>query len=371
MPTTSGETPPQPGAGPVRLALVGSGYRAGMVLRLARRLPHLLSVTCVLVRREAAATEVRERWGLPAARDVAGLLARGRPELAVVAAAAPDVLADLVGRGVHVLQETPPAPDLPALRRTWERVGPSGLVHVAEQYPRNPVNAARRSVVRGGAIGTPTSAQVSSTQLHHAVALLRDLLDVGFAPAEVRATTTRAPLLDPLGRAGWTGERAPRELATTIATLDFGDGRTALYDFTETQTRNPLRSRRTVVRGSHGELVDDRLVRWVDPRTVVEQQLVRRQPGTHQDVQGMYLDHISLDGRVVYRNDLAPHRLTDEEIAVTTLLREAGTWARGLGPGPYPLAEGAQDQLLGLAIEEAAATGRPVRTGAEAWAPTG
>jgi hypothetical protein len=42
-------------------------------------------------------------------------------------------------------------------------------------------------------------------------------------------------------------------------------------------------------------------------------------------------------------------------------------WVRGEGPPPYPLADGLQDHLLGLAIEESARVGRLVVTAAEPW----
>ena len=61
-------------------------------------------------------------------------------------------------------------------------------------------------------------------------------------------------------------------------------------------------------------------------------------------------------------------RLSDEEIAVADLLERTLRWRRGEGDPPYPLAEGCQDQMLSLAIGEAAATGMPVTTGIEAWA---
>jgi hypothetical protein len=44
------------------------------------------------------------------------------------------------------------------------------------------------------------------------------------------------------------------------------------------------------------------------------------------------------------------------------------SWVRGEGPPPYPLADGMQDHLIALAIEQAADTDRTVTTTAEAWA---
>ena len=99
--------------------------------------------------------------------------------------------------------------------------------------------------------------QVSSTQQYHAVSLIRGLLGAGRGAVTVRATRFTAPLMSPLSRAGWTDEEEAHPTTTTIATLDFGEGRSGVYDFTEQQTRNQLRFRRLTVRGSAGELHND------------------------------------------------------------------------------------------------------------------
>jgi hypothetical protein len=61
-------------------------------------------------------------------------------------------------------------------------------------------------------------------------------------------------------------------------------------------------------------------------------------------------------------------RLSEDDIGVATLLERTGAWARDEGPEPYPLAEGLQDHLISVAIEESLATGRDVTTTTEAWA---
>ncbi len=339
---------------PARYAVIGRGWRAKFFVRLARLMPERFCVTGNVTR----------------AADLAELVRVGRPEFVVTAvpwAANPGYVEELVGRGVAVLSETPPAPDLAGLRALWSRVGASGLVQVAEQYLLLPGHAARLSLVSGGIIGTPTSAQLSSTHGYHAVSVLRGMLAVGFADAMVQARAFTAPLADPLTRDGWRGAETVRDAATTIATLDFGTA-TGLYDFTDNQWWNPLRARRIVVRGSHGELVDDRVVRLADPRSPVESVLLRRQTGRDLNLEGADLDHISFDGEVVYRNPFAGARLSDEDIAIATMLERTVRWRRGEGPAPYPLAEACQDHLIALAIEESAATGEAVTTGREGWA---
>ena len=54
-----------------------------------------------------------------------------------------------------------------------------------------------------------------------------------------------------------------------LAAIDFGDGLSGLYDFTDNQWHNQLRLRRIVIRGSHGEISDDDIVRLAGPRTIV------------------------------------------------------------------------------------------------------
>jgi predicted dehydrogenase len=353
--------------------VVGSGWRAEMFWRLAEG---LVGVECL-------GAVVRTPRELPV--PVFTSLDQVSPDFVVTAvpwAANPVVIADAVRRGLPVLAETPPAPDAAGLRALWAQVGDSGLVQVAEQYLLVPAHAARLAAVRSGIIGTPTQVQVSSTHMYHAVAMMRGLLGAGHGPVTVRASRTTAPLVDPLTRAGWTGDDTPKPATTTIATLDFGgmpsdrsrvaagrsDGRlSGLYDFTDNQWHNQLRFRRILVRGTHGELRDDEVVRLTGPRTIVRTPLVRRQTGYDLDLDGFETDTITLGDQVLFRNPYQGHRWNDEEIAIATLLDTTAAWVRGDGPPPYPLAEGAQDHLIALAIEESAETDTPVTTGVQAW----
>src|SRR5256714_4804332 len=255
-------------------AVVGAGWRAGFFWRLAASLPDL---TCV-----GAVVRTPRDLPVPAFGSLAGCLRSARPDFVVTAVpwpATPAAITGAVACGVPVLAETPPAPDLAGLRALWAEVGGSGLVQVAEQYLLMPSHAARAALVRSGAIGTPTQVQVSSTHQYHAVSLMRGLLRAGRGAVTVRAVRTTAPLVDPLTRDGWTDDPEPKPATTTIATIDFGGGRSGVYDFTGNQWHNQLRFRRVLVRGTHGELRDDAVVRLVRPRTIVRYPLVLRQTG--------------------------------------------------------------------------------------------
>jgi predicted dehydrogenase len=357
-------------AQPATFGLVGSGWRSEFFHRLARAMPDLLRITGVVTRSAERGDEVSKAWGLPSVRTSEELLAVEKPDFVVASvprAQMPETTRDLVDLGVPVLVETPPAPDLAGLRSLWADVGSSGLVQVAEQYLLMPGHAVRLALVREGLIGAPTSVQVSSTHMFHTVSMIRGLLDVRMADVTVNARDFTAPLLDSLDRAGWHSDAVLEPRTTTLAMLDFGDGRHGLYDFTDGQWFNPVRSNRIVVRGTVGEIVDDRLVRLVDPITPVESPFMARRTGIDLNLEGNDLVHISVDGRVVYRNPFVGTRLSEDDIAVAAILRDTGAWARGEGPEPYPLAEGCQDHAIALAIEESARTGTDVRVTGEPW----
>jgi predicted dehydrogenase len=335
----------------VSFAVVGAGFRAAAFWRTA----------ALIGNPRCAGVVARSPRSLPVPvfESIAECLRVAAPDFLVTAlprTVTPAVVTEAAGYGVPVLAETPPAADLPGMRRLWDAVGGTGLVQVAEQYLLMPTHTARRAVVRAGKIGTPNQVQVSSTQLYHAVSLIRGLLGAGRQSVRVRATRHVAPLVDPLNRAGWTDDPAPRAATTTIATLDLGAGRSGLYDFTDNQTRNQLRFRRLLVRGSHGELRDDEVVRLAAARTIVRTPLVRTADGD-----------LALGPEVFFRNPWKGLPLNDDEIATARLLRATADWVRGAAPPPYPLAEGLHDHQVGLAIEEAAGTGRTVVTSVEPW----
>lgn len=354
---------------PARFGLIGTGWRSAFFARLARQAPEAFTVSGVVTRSGERAAEVRRDWGVPTFTDVDSLIA-SEPEFVVPCVPWSQMgptTTDLVRSEVKVLAETPPAADLEGLRQLWSDVGACGLVQVAEQYLYMPQHAARLRLCREGMIGDVTSVQVSSTHQYHAISMIRGFLDVGRGPVRVSAQSFTAPLANPLGREGWSGSAEPVPLETTLATLDFGAGRTGLYDFTDSQWWNPLRANRIVVRGTTGEIVDQSVTRLVDPTTTVESHLVRRQAGIDLNLEGVDLQHVSIDGRVVYRNAFAGARFSEDDLAVADLLAAMAAWCRGSGPPPYPLAEACADHQIALAIEESVRARQEVTTSGEGW----
>lgn len=349
------------GTAPHSFVLVGWGYRSRAWLAAAQGLGLRCAGVVVRTPRE---TPVPAFSSLGEALDASGA---GFVVSSVSWDQAPVVVADAVRRGVPVMTETPPAADAEGLRRLWGEVGASGLVQVAEQYPRYPSHAARLALVRSGVLGTPTQVQVSSTQTYHAVSLIRAHLDLPMGPATVRATAVSAPLLQPLARGGWTGATEPGPATTTYGVIDFGGRASGVYDFTDLQTRNLLRHRRLVVRGTHGELDGDTLVRWGGPETILTSRLERRQSGHDLDMSGFDSETISHGGDVLWRNPSVGRHWSDDEHATAAILSAMAAWVDGSGPEPYPLRDGLEDAALGFALEESAALDRPVEITDQPW----
>jgi predicted dehydrogenase len=353
---------------PTPFGIVGCGWRADFYLRIAAALPDRFAVAGMVVRRAARGQEYERRFGVPTFRTLDELLAR-QPEFVVTSvpwAANPEIVVELAGRGVPVLSETPPAPDLGGLLALYRDVGPDAIVEVAEQYPHLPTYASSIFLAREGALGRVSTAYVSATQTYHAVALIRAHLGVEYADARITAVEFIHRLVEGPGRSGWPTDERLTDARQVIATLDFG-GRLGQYDFTAGQWFHPLLRERLLVRGERGEIVDGRLTYLKDAATPVETTLHRQQTGLGGNLEGFFLRSIDAGDRRVYTNRFAPARLPDEEIAIATCLAAMHDRVHGR-PGSYDLAQACQDHYIGLMIERAVTEGQPVHTTRQPWA---
>lgn len=354
---------------PTRFVIFGDGWRSRFFCRVAAALPDKLQVLAVIGKHEGNLERISREYGVPTTTESSDLAKYSPDYVAAVVSwpQTPVLTTQLVHEGYKVLCETPPAPDLEGLRTLWENIGAfEAQVQVGEQYYRMPGHASRLHIVRDKVIGTPNSVEIASTHLYHAVALIRDYLGKGLASVEVNARQFTAPMLNPLQFDGWVENPAPEQLHTHIATLDFLDGSYGLYNFVDNQWWNPLLSRRIVVRGSLGELVDDTVLRWSHGAPVTSH-LEYRRVGVDMNLEGNEVATVSFDGVPIYSNPCFGSKLSEDDIAVADHLIAMGKYAREEGPAIYSLADGIHDHAIGLAIEESARTGTQVSVRNEAW----
>jgi predicted dehydrogenase len=353
------------------IAIIGAGWRAEFYIRIAQLMPERFEIIGVVARKEEVRSGLAQEFGVQTFSSIAELLSYKKPDYAVSSVSwdsNPGVVEELVLAGVFVLCETPPAPTVEALNKLWSAVGSSGMVQVAEQYLNLPGHASRLAITRSGTIGETSSVEISSTHGYHAVSIMRGFLQSGFEPTTITTRQFEAPLVNPLSRDGWNNDMSPKNAKTTISLIDFGLGKSGIYNFVDNQWHNQLRHRRIVVRGSKGEIVDDAVIRLTDGPAITTSRIERYQLGYDLNLDGFDTEHLSFDGKVVFKNPFTGLRFMDEEIAIALQMVQMADWIAGNATPPYPLNEGCQDQLISLAMDESISSGQNVTTQKQIWA---
>jgi hypothetical protein len=347
----------------ISFALVGGAWRAEFYLRIARDLPDRFSVCGIVVSTIEEGRLLEAAWAVPTFRSIDDMLRTTSPQF-VVTCAPRDinvlVLIQLARDGVAVLSETPPARDIGRLRHVWSMVEQGARIQVAEQTAYQPRHAARLAIIGDGLLGRISEAQVSVCHGYHGVSLIRRSLGIGFENAEITARRFVSPIIGGPGRNGPPTEERLEQSAQVIAWLDFGDS-LGVYDFAVDQYFSWIRGRRFLVRGERGEMIDERASYVVDYRQPIDIVMQRAVAGANGNLEGLYLKGIEAGGRWVYRNPFIPARLTDEEIAIATVLAKMGDYVAG-GPEVYSLANACQDRYLDIMIAKAVDLQQPVQT---------
>jgi predicted dehydrogenase len=353
------------------IAIIGAGWRAEFYIRIAQLMPERFEVIGVVARKEDVRNALAQEYGVQTFSSISQMLSHKKPDYAVSSVSwdsNPGVVEELVSAGVHVLCETPPAPTVEALQKLWKAVGSSEMVQVAEQYLNLPGHSSRLAITKSGVIGEVTSVELSSTHGYHAVSIMRGFLQSGFEPTTITTQQFEAPLVNPLVRDGWNSDLSSQIAKTTISLINFGGGKSGIYNFVDNQWHNQLRHRRIVVRGSKGEIVDDAVIRLIDGPAITSSKIERYQLGYDLNLDGFDTEHLSFDGQVVFKNPFVGLRFMDEEIAIAQLMVQMGDWINGNAKPPYPLNEGCQDQLISLAMDESIALGKSITTQKQDWA---
>jgi hypothetical protein len=352
----------------IQFGIVGTGWRSSFYLRCARACPERFQVTAVVSRHPASKAALASAYGIDIVGSIDEMLAKGKPDFVVTSVpwqVNPDAIRELVGRGLPVLSETPPATTVAEMADLCSLVKAGAQIQVAEQYHLQPLHAARIAFARSGKMGCVTQAQLSVCHGYHGMSLLRRLLGVGFENATIRARTWTSTTVKSPDRTGSPEKEEIVQTQQELAWLDFGD-RLGVFDFIDDQYFSYIRGQRVCVRGERGEIIDDRTRYLVDQKTVIEVPFVRHDAGTLGNLEGHYHKGYTVGEQWLYRNPLAPGELTDDEIAVGDGMVRMADYARG-GPDFYSLAEACQDRYLDIKMKEAEASRREVRTEKQSW----
>lgn len=353
---------------PVRFGIVGSGWRSLFFLRVAQALPDRFEVAGMVVRNEVQRREFAKTWGVKTYATLDELLHDNAMRFVVVSvhrSAVVQLISQLVERGMPVLTETPPAPDLAGLLALHDLSKRGARIQVAEQYHLQPLHAARLAFVRSGRLGTVTQAQVSIAHDYHGMSLLRRFLGLSFENATITAHRFSSPVVAGADRAGPPAQAQVIQAEQQIAYLNFGE-KLGVYDFTDVQYRSWIRSPRLLVRGDRGEINNARVRYLEDYLTPITLDFVRQDAGLNGNLEGYFHRGILAGSEWLYKNPFVPARLHDDEIAVASCLAGMDTYVDG-GPDMYSLAEASQDHYLSLMIGQALTSSAPVTTTSQPW----
>ncbi|CAM4348332.1 putative dehydrogenase [Paenibacillus endophyticus] len=354
----------------ISFGIVGGGWRAEFYIRIAKAMPDRFHIHAIMVRDEQKGLELEAKWGIRTVRTLRQLMEESSQFSFVVVSVprlvAPEIMLELAERGIPVLAETPPAADIAGLQALCESMPKDAKIQVAEQYLFQPMHAARIKLAHSGKLGEVSQVQVSAAHDYHGISLIRQLLGIGFEPAEISGQEFESMLMKGPSRQGDPQEEQLAPSIQRIATFRFGN-KLAVYDFTGDQYFSWVRRSRMLVRGSKGELVDNEMSYLHDFTTPIYTKLQRVDTGHHGNLEGYYHRGVMAEGEWLYRNPAAPARLSDDEIAIATCLLRMGDYAAGNGPSFYSLAEAAQDHYLALLMDQAIMTGKTIRSTVMNW----
>jgi len=344
--------------GAIEFGIVGAGWRTEFYLRIARALPARFRITGVVVRNPEKRRPLEQAWGVRVCADSEELL-KTSPSFVVTSvswASNPVLLKELSQRGIPILSETPPAPDLEQLREVIALTRKGAKIQVAEQYWAQPHHQACSEVIEQGLLGRPTQAQISVAHGYHGISLIRRFLGIGFERPRISGKRFLAPIVAGGGRQGPPASEQIRDSEQDIVFFDWGD-RLGVLDFTGDQYFGWIRNRRLLIRGERGEIVNDTVYYLKDFCTPIALGLRRDTTGANGNLEGFYLRGIQAGGEWVYSNPFAPAPLSDDEIAIATCLVRMEEYVR-TGRDFYPLAEACQDHYLSLLCQQAVQEGR-------------
>jgi predicted dehydrogenase len=352
---------------PTTFAIIGSGWRAEFYLRVARELPDRFRVGGLLTRDPASRASIAAEWSIatPATLDELLAFAPAFVVLSVPWAATPILLVELTERGVPVLSETPPAPDVDGLRGLRPLAQRGARIQVAEQYQFQPLHAARLAIAHSGRLGAIGQAQISAAHGYHGIDLIRRFLGDRFGPVSIQAQAFDSTIVAGPDRGGPPRHERMVPSRQVVATLDFA-GRLGVYDFSEDQYFSWIRSNRVLVRGERGEIHDSTVRYLADATSPVTLDLQRHETGRDGNLEGLGLIGITLGEEWLERNPFPGVRLADDELAVATCLARMAEYVEG-GPGLCGLADGVYDHYLGLMIDAAIASSRAIKVDGHLW----
>lgn len=352
--------------GPARVAVVGNGWRAEFFMRICQALPEKF-LLCGIHYHSDASYEKAKKWNVPLVNTYEALKDL-KPDfvcLAVNGASMEEALEFFFKNDIPVLCETFVMPSVEEMNRLYAKL--RGMrIQFAEQYQFQPLNYARLKLVNSGVLGDVYQVHFSIPTHHHPASLARLFLNAGHALPVISGKKYVHNVLRGPGRAGDPKEETLFQASYELVTYDYGD-RQAINDFEDMQHRSFMRGNTFIVRGSRGEIYNERVTYMQNEITPCSYELERVTAGAGVDLQGLFLRGVSGGQQgLLYENPFMPARLYDDELAVASCMQEMVNYLKS-EKSFYSLEDELTDMYFALVTAEALKTGKDIQTQHQSW----
>lgn len=301
----------------IQYSIMGAGWRAEFYLRLAKICPDFFGVTCIMVRNESRISEIAEKYDVKIVKTLEEL--KQNAGEFIVNCINKDDIADMAitlsNDGFAVLCETPGCTGKTHAEQILSKLKKGLKIQVAEQFHLKPMYAAIKKIIDLRIIGDVNFASVSVAHEYHAMSLIKFFLgekDVTL----LSENEFNSPVLHTHFRDGETDNKQCQNSKHVIKVFKCGE-KVGVYDFDFEQYFSPVRSDRLLIRGTRGEICENR-VRYFNDDNILCESIIHRQKSGELD--GLFSQSVTFEGRELYKNPFGTCRLTDEETAIGSVL---------------------------------------------------
>ena len=122
-----------------------------------------------------------------------------------------------------------------------------------------PFNHQIINLVESGIIGTPVSMTISAMHDYHAASIIRRMLQVGLEDLTISGKKFMVPVTDTKTRYETLTDGQVVDKEEKHLIIEYESGKIAFYDFMSDQYRSEIRNRYLNIRGTRGEIINDKL----------------------------------------------------------------------------------------------------------------
>ncbi len=295
----------------IKYGIIGAGWRSEFYLRIAELLPEKFNVSGIYIRNPEKQKEFAKKYKAVIFDNLEALLKTDFDF--IVSCVNRDninsTITELCEKGIPVLSETP--------IMSIDDLKPEYKVQIAEQFHFMPRNMAIKNIIDSGILGKVNQVQLSCCHEYHAASLIRFFLDTKDEMPKIQTIKLADRVTRYNSRQGFI-EPKLLDAEQTIKIFKFKN-KSAVYDFNFEQYFSDIRSSRIVIRGSLGEIVNDKCT-YLKNGTPHSFKLTRNAHGINENLDGFSLLSITGNGKVLYESPFKNARLSDEDIAIATCL---------------------------------------------------